>query len=275
MPQIPPSIIGTAAPILADWYTHSQLNALFDAHGFPGDAPLENKVEKCRLWLRNGNKTLPDALSNFAQLIAEMMDSEWSPPVAYAWETPPAAPTADPRDKLTASLAKDGLSYARGGYIHGAHLTGPSKSLGDRLKLNSIQEVETEFDRAYKSIEADPPAALTAACAILEAVCKYYIDTEKLTMPNKVTIGPLWSEVSKGLGLSPAQLADDDLKQILSGLFSIASGVGALRTHGGSAHGHANKTYKIEARHARLAVHAAHTMAVFILETWDARGRKK
>jgi hypothetical protein len=32
-----------------------------------------------------------------------------------------------------------------------------------------------------------------------------------------------------------------------------------------------NKTYKVEARHARLAVHAAHTMTVFVLETWEAR----
>ena len=57
-------------------------------------------------------------------------------------------------------------------------------------------------------------------------------------MPNKQTMGPLWSEVSKSLGLSPAQMADDDLKQILSGLFSIANGIGAFRTHEGSAHGH-------------------------------------
>jgi hypothetical protein len=34
------------------------------------------------------------------------------------------------------------------------------------------------------------------------------------------------------------------------------------------------KAYKITARHARLAVHAAHTMAVFILETWTARTQK-
>jgi len=66
----------------------------------------------------------------------------------------------------------------------------------------------------------------------------------------------------------------DDIKQILSGLFSIANGVGAFRTHEGSAHGHGNKSYKIEARHARLAVHAAHTMTMFVLETWEARKKK-
>jgi hypothetical protein len=111
------------------------------------------------------------------------------------------------RARLTTVLAKEGLSYARGGYIHGANLTGPSKSLGERLKVNSIQVVETEFDRAYRSIESDPPAALTSACAILEAVCKHYIQAEYLPMPGKQTLGTLWSEVSKHLGLSPAQLA--------------------------------------------------------------------
>jgi hypothetical protein len=199
MAQIPPSVIGTAAPILADWYTHTQLNALFDSHGFPGDAPDGNKIEKCRLWLRHGNKELPDALTNFANLIAEMMDAEIVPPYRAAWDTSEIKEVPDPRERLSAALAKEGLSYGRGGYIHGAGLTGPSKSLGDRLKANSIQAIEAEFDRAYKSIEADPPAAVTAACAILEAVCKHYLETEGLELPNKqlsyrqflVTAGPV------------------------------------------------------------------------------------
>jgi hypothetical protein len=130
MAQIPPSVIGTAAPILADWYTHTQLNALFDSHGFPGDAPDGNKVEKCRLWLRQGNKELPDPLTNFANLIAEMMDAEIVPPYRPAWDTSEVKEVPDPRERLLAALAKEGLSYGRGGYIHGANLTGPSKSLG-------------------------------------------------------------------------------------------------------------------------------------------------
>ena len=185
MPPIPPSVIGTSSPILADWYTHSQLNVLFDAHGFPGDAPEGNKVEKCRVWLRRGNAELEDALTCFANLIAEMMDTEWEPPRQTVWDTSDVQPTPDPREKLSASLAKEGLTYARGGYIHGAHLRGPTKSLGDRLKLNGMQAVETEFDRAYKSVTFDPPAALTAACAILEAVCKNYIENVWRCPANK------------------------------------------------------------------------------------------
>jgi len=110
---------------------------LFDSHGFPGDAPAGNKVEKSRLWLRQGNKQLPDALSNFGQLIAEMMDSEWKPTTTADWNTQETTTAPDPRDRIVAALAKEGLSYVRGGYIHGASLTGPTKSLGERLKTNS------------------------------------------------------------------------------------------------------------------------------------------
>lgn len=139
-----------------------------------------------------------------------------------------------------------------------------------------MKAIEIEYERAYKSIESDPPAALTAACAILESVCKCYLEDEGLTLPNKQVLGTLWPEVANQLGLSPKSVADDDLKRILQGLFSIGDGVAALRTHQGSAHGKSEaKSYKLEPRHARLAVHAAHTMAMFVLETWEARRRKR
>jgi hypothetical protein len=62
---------------------------------------------------------------------------------------------------------------------------------------------------------------------------------------------------------------DNDLRKILTGLNSIVDGIGALRTHAGSAHGRGVMKYKIQPRHARLAVHAAHTLTVFLLESWD------
>ena len=87
-------------------------------------------------------------------------------------------------------------------------------------------------------------------------------------MPSKHVLGTLWPQVASHLGLSPKDVADDDLKRILQGLYSIGDGVAALRTHAGSAHGHAQgKSYRLAPRHARLAVHAAHKMALFVLET--------
>jgi hypothetical protein len=270
MAQIPPALIGTTAPILDAHYTHAQLDALFMQVGFPGDPPDGNKTQKCLSWLRTANAECADPLGLFGSLIAEVMDAE-----PTQWQMEQYAKNGDARERIKTVLEKEQLSYQRGGYIIGAHLKGPSKSLGERVKAGGLAAVDREYQRAYNSIGSDPGAAVTAACAIVEAVCKHYLETENIPLPNKQTIAPLWTEVAKNLGLSPGQMADDDLKQILSGLFSIVAGVGALRTHEGSAHGHANKSYKIEARHARLAVHAAHTMTLFILETWEARGRKR
>jgi hypothetical protein len=263
MAAIPPSIIGVASPILADAYTHAQLNALFMSAGFPGDAPDGNKIEKCRNWLRRANSESPDALKMFGVLIAEFMDAE------TPWGV---VDGADPRERIRTALAREGLSYNRGGYIHGAALSGPSRSLAERIKSDGIQAIEIEYDRAYKSIDADPGAAVTAACAILESVCKCYLEAEGCELPKKQVLGTLWPEVAGRLGLSPRDVSDDDLKRILQGLYSIGDGIAALRTHKGSAHGHANgKNYQLAPRHARLAVHAAHTMAMFVLETWEAR----
>lgn len=270
MPQIPPAMIGTVAPILDSHYTHSELNALFMQSGFPGDPPEGNKTQKCLSWMRRANAESSDPLRLFGTLIAELMDGEPTPFRLEQYQK-----EGDARERIQITLAKEQMSYQRGGYIIGANLMGPSKSLAEMLKANGLAAVEVEYQRAYATIGSDPGAAITASCAILEAVFKHYLETEKLPLPNKQTIGPLWTDVAKNLGLSPGQMSDDDMKQILSGLFSIANGIGALRTHEGSAHGHANKTYKIEGRHARLAVHSAHTMAVFVLETWESRTRRR
>lgn len=269
MPKIPPSLLGTAAPALAQAYTHSSLNSLFLAHGFPGDPPEGNKQDKCLAWLRRANANMPDPMRAFGALIGEYMDNDH-------W----AQLYLDERTKLLKAFAAEKLSYQRGGLILGSTLAGPSLSLAENLKARGIEALTQEYQRAYDAIESDPPAAVTAACAILESVCKTFLEAEGHTLPAKQVLGALWSETAKHLNLQPGQLADDDLKRILQGLSSIADGVAAIRTHEGSAHGRSGheppgtKRYKLAPRHSRLAVHAAHTMAMFILETWQERKRK-
>ena len=120
-----------------------------------------------------------------------------------------------------------------------------------------------------KSVDSEPLEAISAACNILESICKVYIDDEQLSMPSKQTLRFLWKVVSQDLNFDPSKLQDDDLKKVISGLYSIVDGISALRTHGSSAHGQGRKMYKPEPRHARLAVNSAHSLALFILETWN------
>lgn len=93
-------------------------------------------------------------------------------------------------------------------------------------------------------------------------------------MPSKQDLKPIWTIVRKHLGFDPSRIEDQDLQTVLSGLISVVEGIGALRTHASSAHGPGRKIYKLEPRHARLAIHAAHTVTLFALETWKKRTDK-
>jgi hypothetical protein len=139
------------------------------------------------------------------------------------------------------------------------------------LKSRDLSALEREVARAIAAVESDPAAGLTAACALVEAFCKVYIADEGLPLPSHQTVKELWKVVSEHLGLDPANIADADVKRVLSGLSSIVDGIGAFRTHAGSAHGRGRDERLVEPRHARLAIHAAHTITTFLLETWEKR----
>lgn len=94
---IPPSVIGTTAPIIAERNTHAELNSLFYSAGFGGDPPDGNKLHKCQEWLRAANKFDPEnALVLFGKLIAEFMDTEVIARPSFAWNAE-AKPTPESR----------------------------------------------------------------------------------------------------------------------------------------------------------------------------------
>lgn len=132
-----------------------------------------------------------------------------------------------------------------------------------------------EFARALRNVEANPREAVSAGCNILESVCKIYIQEEGLEAPAKQDLQGIWRAVRKNLGFDPSAVEDRDLKEILSGLLGVVSGIGALRTHASSAHGAGRPKYRLEPRHARLAVHAAHTVVAFVLESWEEKKQRQ
>lgn len=270
-PRIPPSVLGVTAPILAEAYTHSELDALFPRAGFPGDPPPGNKVDKCLGWLRRANNECPYPLERFGRLIAHFMDQ--SPPDSWLeTEQEPDESWTGPRERIRGALADEGLSYQSGGVILGSMLTGPSRSLQERLAAEGIEALEREYRRAYENIESDPGAAVTAGCAILEAACKAYLESVDQPLPSTQSLKPLWNAATRHLGLNPQAVANSDLRRIQSGMLSVVDGVASLRTHEGSAHGRSPSfTYTLEPRHARLAVHAAHTLAHYLMEVWQRR----
>ncbi|MFO7459990.1 MAG: abortive infection family protein [Desulfatiglandales bacterium] len=140
---------------------------------------------------------------------------------------------------------------------------------GEIIRARDLASINDEFERALRNMETNPREAISAACNVLESVCKTYIEDEGLEMPKKKDLQSVWNVVRKDLGFDPSNIEDRDLQEILSGLLAVVNGVGALRTHGSSAHGQGRLRYRLQARHARLAIHAAHTIAAFVIESWD------
>lgn len=175
------------------------------------------------------------------------------------------------KENLIETLAQFDLQYVSGGKLIGS-LGSPSKALEEFIRDRDLASINLEFDRALLNVEINPRETVSAASNILESICKTYIDSEGLDMPAKQDIKNLWTVVRKRLGFDPGTIEDQDLQRILSGLISIFDGIGSLRTHASSAHGAGKKIYNLEPRHVRLAVHSAHTVALFVLESW---GKKK
>jgi anaerobic selenocysteine-containing dehydrogenase len=61
--------------------------------------------------------------------------------------------------------------------------------------------------------------------------------------------------------------ASDSIKRLLSNLATITNGVAELRNSYGTGHGKNSKTKGLSPRHAKLAVGAASTLAIFLVET--------
>ncbi|MFZ0821860.1 MAG: abortive infection family protein [Candidatus Acidiferrales bacterium] len=259
--EIPVPVIAVVADVLATRYTHSRIDYFMEAAGVQGLPPGGNKVDKSRLWLKQANQWNADPLATLGKVIAELMEVNSS---GYA-----SGADLDPeREKIRKVLSDHGLGYVKGGFIARGGASVAARTLQDVIRQRDLSGLQTEFDRIYDNLESDPAAAVTASCALLESLFKYYIEEKNLEMPSEQSIRPLWKTIRKDLNFDPAMTEDNDLKAVLTGLASIVEGIGSLRTHKGSAHGRGKTVYKLQPRHARLAAHAAFTLASFVLETW-------
>lgn len=272
--RIPAPVIAHVAEGLSTFETHASLDGLFMYADAPGDPPLGSKHVKALEWLRLLNKQHTDPISVVGRLVEGYMDDP-----DHAVDAPEPSRFLSPPfveqkrsfcRKLEALLIRSGLQYRSGGVIDSGSAS-PSRTLEQLIKGRDLPALHHEFDRALEHVVKEPRESLSAACNILESVFKFYIHDNQLSMPAKQDLQSVFKVVRTDLGLDGGAVEDEDLKRIITGLFSVVDGVGALRTHASSAHGQGRRSYKIEPRHARLAVNAAHTLTAFILETWDKR----
>lgn len=269
--QIPNSVIGSVASVIADhYYSHSKLDTLFMESGAPGDVPEGNCEKKCSNWLKRCNEDpKTDALEVLGAVIQEYMDQE---PPSSLFGGPSSTKVTEGQARINAALAKNQLVYRTNGYVTKAGSTPITKTLEDYLRSGDFLSIEKEFERAIENIQSDPHASITASCSIIEATLKFYIESfDDLAMPNKLNVMPLWGIVQPHLALNTDVTLAADQHKVLKGISSIIDGVGAFRSHIGSAHGRGSSPPSIVVAEARLVVNAAHTLVVFIMEMLHAK----
>jgi hypothetical protein len=262
MQKIPGPVISVVSDLVSIYETHATLNSLFMHAGAPGDPPNESKQAKALEWLRRTNQDPDVDPLEVLGLIIE----------AYMEEEPETEKHYEERlkkiERVKSALKKANLNYVNGGKIVSSN-TIPLISLEQYIRKRDIENINQEFERSITNLVANPREAVSAACNILESTFKVYIEDNGLEMPSKQDIKPVWAVVRNNLNFDPSKVEDRDLKEILSSLAGVVSGIGALRTHASSAHGAGKTKYNLQPRHARLAVNAAHTIVLFVLESWD------
>jgi hypothetical protein len=267
--RIPSAVIGVLSEVMPDELTHANIDSLFLAAGAPDSVPEGSKPQKVQAWLRLINGESKDPLKVLGQILEGFMDLEQ--PTSGFWNREADQIEAFDlrRKRVRKALSRDGLQYNRGGTISPSTGT-PVLSLMDLIGTDRHSHVDAEMRRALSNLDADPPAACLAAAAVLEAVFKTYLDKFSLEYSEGDVLAALWKKVSEHMRIKPGELEDEDIRRLASGLHSIASGMQGIRNRKSSAHGKSSqqsKVYAIKRKHARLAVHASHTLAIFVLDT--------
>lgn len=145
--------------------------------------------------------------------------------------------------------------------------------LVDTESLNNIdfEYIQNQIKKCnQKIIEKDFEGSITNSRTLLESICLYIYEKKKGDYDYKGNLVKLYKEVSALLNMNPAEYPDGNLKQILSGAFSIINGVAGLRNDFSDAHGSSpSKKYKIDERHAILTVNLSKVITEYLFLSYE------
>lgn len=152
---------------------------------------------------------------------------------------------------------------------------GPSlddlKQKAQSLNANHLAE---QIRRMEDSVETDPSLAIGTAKELIETCCKTILSERGQEISGMPDIPTLTKATLKELKLVPegvpnAARGADVIKRLLSNLSTVGHGLAELRGLYGTGHGQHGSASGLTVRHAKLAVGAASTLAVFLFETHE------
>jgi hypothetical protein len=190
------------------------------------------------------------------------------------------------RQLFNSFLATDGYEIIEKTKISGKPVFIGRKQIGSSHPIVSSLKIKFEkadttyvvqqITRMETAVENDPGLAIGTAKELIETCCKTILDEHGVDVPKDADLSALVRLTCKSLSLTPDDIpekakAADVIRKILMNMATITVGVAELRNYYGTGHGKTAKAKGLQSRHARLAVGAASTLALFLLETHEFR----
>lgn len=166
-------------------------------------------------------------------------------------------------------------------YVVHKRETGKVLSTLSKDDVLSDEYINEQVEKCQEKISTgDFDGAITNARTLIEAVLQK-IDKKSSDSPKESSDSPhskneklpqLYKKVQGNLNLAPGNDSlNQDLKQILSGLTSIVSGVAAVRNTASDSH---KRRYNPKEHHAVLVVNTAMTFCRFLFDTYSYQKSK-
>lgn len=159
-------------------------------------------------------------------------------------------------------------------------------ALAATMSLESVRTVFTadanyvmrQLTRMETAATEDPDLAIGTAKELIETICRTILHERNIEMQGSPDLAQLVKQTTRELALTPDDIpekakAAEIIRRLLSNLATITQGISELRNFYGTGHGKIANSRGLQARHAKLAVGAASTLAMFLLETHQVRAK--
>lgn len=147
--------------------------------------------------------------------------------------------------------------------------------LGVELSQVSLRGVREDWFTASSRLPTNPPAAITAARTLLESVSMTILAERNEVADTSGDLARLVKQVRIALGIDAAKGTGQGIHVMVSGLGNIVDGLSSMSNSAGDRHGKIGGATLDELTVASLAVHAAGTLALFLVQQHHERARQQ
>lgn len=260
--RLPNEVIAVVADVVASIGSHSKVDRLFHKSRFPGTAG-GNLTEKSQTWIKNLHEDdARNPRAALGELLGNLMLRIGTG--AKAWS------------RITDVLAKYGMHFDRESTISSDEVSPALRAVKPLAEAMDAENLARSIERIDGAVVSDPALAIGQAKELVETVCKTILHEPGDAVADKLEVPALMRRAMDALRLLPEGVPGTakgakTIKSILGSLATIAQGLAELRNLYGTGHGKHGRAKGLQARHARLAVGAAATLATFLFETHAGR----